>query len=106
MRSSCGSPNAIQDLPVAGHCDRLHASLLLKRSAVVQEGVEHVTTRALTRHVHHGTNVSIPWEFLRELEGASRDAFLDGRQVLTGTAQLASVGGPAALCSLWELSRH
>src|SRR5690349_7197841 len=73
--SDLGSPNAIQDLSVARDGDRLHSTLLLKRCAVIQEGVEYVATRALTGRVHHGIEASIGWKLFIEMEGAGRDSF-------------------------------
>jgi hypothetical protein len=82
------SPNPVQDLFMAGHGDRLHAILLLKRSAVLQERIEHVTTRALPEGAHDSLKVPIAGELLSELESTRRDMFLDCGEVLTGAAKI------------------
>jgi hypothetical protein len=82
------SPNAIQDLSVARQCDRLHATLPMQRITVIQERVEHVTTRALAGCAHDTIKVSIRRKLLGELEAARRDSFLDYREMLTGAAKI------------------
>jgi len=38
------------------------------RRTMIQEGVEHVTTRALAGCAHYRVNVSISWKLLSELD--------------------------------------
>jgi hypothetical protein len=83
-----GPPNAIQDLSVSRNGDRLHSTLPLKRHAVIEERIKHVTTRALPEGAHDSLKVPIAGELLSELESTRRDMFLDCGEVLTGAAKI------------------